>query len=75
MSYYGWAPYVSVAERRAKARKQLEKMKKKGLKVQPVQPPGRKIADSFWGKGWCDHIGMMPRTMSVLRKAWKKSHP
>lgn len=56
MSYYGWAPYVPVAERRAKAQKQLEKMKKKGLKVQPVQLSGRKIADSFWGKGWCDHM-------------------
>lgn len=56
MSYYGFAPYVPVAERRAKALKQLEKMKKKGLKVQPVQLSGRKIADSFWGKGWCDHM-------------------
>lgn len=56
MSFYGYAPYVPVAERRAKAQKQLEKMKKKGLKVQPVQLTGRKIADSFWGKGWCDHM-------------------
>ncbi|MSN26662.1 MAG: hypothetical protein GJV46_12435 [Geobacter sp.] len=56
MSYYGYAPYVPVAVRRAKAQKQLEKMKKKGLKVQPVELPGRKIADSFWGKGWCDHM-------------------
>jgi uncharacterized Zn finger protein len=56
MSYYGWAPYVPVAVRRAKAQKQLEKMKKKGLNVQPVLLSGRKIADSFWGKGWCDHM-------------------
>lgn len=56
MSYHGWAPYVPVAERRAKALKQLEKMRKKGLNVQPVQLSGRKIADSFWGKGWCDHM-------------------
>ena len=56
MSYNGWAPYVPVAVRRAQALKQLEKMKKKGLKVQPVQLTGRKIADSFWGKGWCDHM-------------------
>jgi len=56
MSFYGFAPYVPVAVRRAKAQKQLEKMKKKGLKVQPVQLAGRKIADSFWGKGWCDHM-------------------
>lgn len=57
MSYYGgWAPYVPVAERRAKALKQMEKLKKKGVKVQPVQLSGRKIAGSFWGKGWCEHM-------------------
>jgi uncharacterized Zn finger protein len=56
MSFYGYAPYVPVAKRRAKAQKQLEKMKKKGLNVQPIQLTGRKIADSFWGKGWCDHM-------------------
>lgn len=74
MSYYGWAPYVPVAERRAKALKQLEKMKKKGLKVQPVQLSGRKIADSFWGKGWCDHMesfsdyaNRLPRGRSYVR--------
>ena len=74
MSFYGWAPYVSVAERRAKAQKQLEKMKKKGFKVQPVQLTGRKIADSFWGKGWCDHMesfsdyaNRLPRGRSYVR--------
>ncbi len=74
MSYYGWAPYVTVAERRAKARKQLEKMKKKGLDVQPVQLSGRKIAASFWGKGWCEHMesfsdyaNRLPRGRSYIR--------
>jgi uncharacterized Zn finger protein len=56
MGNYGWAPYVTVAQRRAKARKQMEKLKKKGFIVQPVELSGRKIATSFWGKGWCDHI-------------------
>ncbi len=56
MRYYGWPEYVPVAQRREKALKQIEKMKKKGLKVQPVQLTGRTIATSFWGKGWCDHI-------------------
>jgi uncharacterized Zn finger protein/DNA-binding transcriptional regulator YiaG len=56
MSFNGWAPYVPVAERRAKAQKQLEKMRKKGLSVQPVELNGRTIAVSFWGKGWCDHM-------------------
>lgn len=74
MRYYGWAPYVPVAERRAKALKQLEKMRKKGLKVQPVQLSGRKIAASFWGKGWCDHMesfsdyaNRLPRGRSYVR--------
>lgn len=74
MSYYGWAPYVPVAERRAKAGKQLEKMKKKGLDVQPVELSGRKIAASFWGRGWCDHMesfsdyaNRLPRGRSYVR--------
>ncbi len=56
MRDYGWPEYVPVAQRRAKAQKQLEKMRKKGMNVQPVQLAGRKIAASFWGKGWCDHM-------------------
>jgi uncharacterized Zn finger protein len=54
--YDGWAPYVPVAKRRANAAKKLDKLRKKGLKVQPVEIEGRKIAASFWGKGWCDHM-------------------
>lgn len=74
MSYYGWSPYVTVAERKAKAQKQMEKMKKKGLDVQPVCLSGRKIAESFWGKGWCDHMesfsdyaNRLPRGRSYIR--------
>lgn len=74
MSYYGWAPYVTVAERRAKAQKQMEKLKKKGVKVQPVQLSGRTIAASFWGKGWCNHMesfsdyaNRLPRGRSYVR--------
>lgn len=72
--YYGWAPYVPVAERKAKALKQVEKMKKKGMNVQPVQLAGRTIAASFWGKGWCDHMesfsdyaNRLPRGRSYVR--------
>ena len=56
MSFYYWHPYVSVAERRAKARKQMDKLRKKGKDIQPIELDGRKIASSFWGKGWCDHL-------------------
>ncbi len=74
MNYYEWPSYVTVAERRAKAAKALEKLKKKGLKVQPVDLAGRRIAGSFWGKGWCDHMesfsdyaNRLPRGRSYVR--------
>ena len=51
-----WAPYVPVAEQRARARREMAKLKKKGKHVQPIEIAGRTIARSFWGKGWCDHL-------------------
>lgn len=56
MSFYGWKPYVPVAKRRAKAKRELDRLRKKGVTIQPVEVSGRRIADSFWGKGWCDHM-------------------
>jgi uncharacterized Zn finger protein len=57
MSFWNrYPPYVPVAERRAKAKRQMEKLRKKGKNIQPVEIEGRKIAQSFWGKGWCDHL-------------------
>ena len=52
----GWAPYVPVAERRRRAMKKMDVLRKKGIDIQPVQIDGRTIAKSFWGKGWCDHL-------------------
>lgn len=54
--YYGFAPYVPVAERRAKARREAEKMGKKGKQLSPVVIEGRQIAATFWGKAWCDNV-------------------
>ena len=51
-----WAPYVPVAQQRARARREMDKLKKKGKHVQPVEIEGRTIARSFWGKAWCDHL-------------------
>ena len=51
-----WGRYVSVAERRANAQRELDKLRKKGIVVQPVEISGRTIAKSFWGKGWCEHL-------------------
>ena len=54
--YGGWAPYVSVAERRRRAMKKMAALRKKGVDVQPVEIEGRTIAKSFWGEAWCDHL-------------------
>ena len=56
MSWYGWRPYVPVAVRRARALKKIKKLRNKGLDVQPVEIEGRKIARTFWGAAWCDHL-------------------
>jgi uncharacterized Zn finger protein len=56
MAWYEYPPYVSVAERRRKAEQEIEKRRKKGLRVEPVRVEGRLIAHSFWGKGWCHHL-------------------
>ena len=53
---YYWKPYVPVAKRQARARKHLEKLRRKGIDVQPVEIAGRKIADTFWGEAWCNHL-------------------
>jgi uncharacterized Zn finger protein len=53
---YGWAPYVSVAERRRKALKKMESLRKKGRVISPVSVEGRTIAKSFWGKAWCENL-------------------
>ena len=56
MAFWEWGRYVPVAERRAKVRREMDKLRKKGQDIQPVTLDGRTIARSFWGKGWCDHL-------------------
>ena len=51
-----WRPYVPVHKRRAKALREMKKLRKKGKAVEPVEIDGRTIARSFWGKGWCKHL-------------------
>ena len=55
-NYYGFRPYVSVAERRAKAAREMAKLAKQGKVIQPVRLEGRTIARTFWGKAWCDNL-------------------
>ncbi len=54
--FYGWRPYVPVAERRRQAEREMARLKKKGHPVLPVTIQGRTIARTFWGKSWCDNL-------------------
>jgi uncharacterized Zn finger protein len=56
LSWYFHKPYVSAAQRKAKARREVEKLKKKGQELLPVQVEGLKMGKTFWGKAWCQHI-------------------
>jgi len=74
MSYMAWGPYVSVAQKRRKAEREVAKLKKKGQSIEPVVIEGKKIAASFWGKAWCDNLerysdyeSRLPRGRSYVR--------
>ena len=56
MNYGQWPPYVSVAERRAKAEKAAAKATKSGAGLTPIAPFRGAIAKTFWGKSWCDNL-------------------
>lgn len=69
-----WAPYKSVANRQRDAEKTIVKLQKQGQKVSPVRVEGIKIASSFWGRAWCDHLesfsdyqSRLPRGRSYVR--------
>ncbi|MCP4784593.1 MAG: hypothetical protein GY903_10745 [Fuerstiella sp.] len=54
---YEYREYVPVAQRKAQARKfAAARAKKQKRKTQPVMIEGQKIAKTFWGKAWCDHL-------------------
>ena len=53
---WNYRPYVSAAQRRAKAAKHAHKLTKRGQKLAPVKIDGRVIARTFWGQAWCRHL-------------------
>ena len=53
---WGWRPYVSVAQRKRNAERELQKRKKQGHAPSPVTIEGRTIAKTFWGKSWCENL-------------------
>lgn len=71
---YGFAPYVPVEERQREAARILERLRKKGQVVSPVEVSGRDIATTFWGRAWCgnlesysDFANRLPRGRTYLR--------
>ena len=69
-----WGDYVTVAERQAKAKRQVTALRKKGMQVDPVEVSGTMIARTFWGKSWCRHLesfsdysNRLPRGRSYVR--------
>jgi len=72
--YHEYKPYVSVAQKRAKAAKEMQKLAKNGLKITPVNIAGRKITTTFWGDAWCtnlegysDFVNRLPRGRTYVR--------
>jgi uncharacterized Zn finger protein len=74
MSYFSWRPYVPVAKRQREAERELVKLAKRGMSPSPVKIEGRKIANSFWGRSWCENLerysdfaSRLPRGRSYVR--------
>jgi uncharacterized Zn finger protein len=67
---YDWMPYVSVGERRHKAERAAAKLRDSS----PVILKGTRIAQTFWGKSWCenlekysDYANRLPRGRTYVR--------
>lgn len=77
MGYYGswgWRPYVTVAERKRKAAKKVEQLRKKGKILDPIRLEGRPITKTYWGKSWCENLesysdfaNRLPRGRTYIR--------
>ena len=74
MSYWGYPPYVSVAQKRARAEKKLKQLQKKTPDIKPVILVGNGLARSWWAKTWnknleryADYTNRIGRGRSYLR--------
>jgi uncharacterized Zn finger protein len=54
--YFASQHYVSMAEKRRRAEREVAKLRKRGKAIAPVRIEGRKIAKSFWGQSWCTNL-------------------
>ena len=73
--YDTWGTYVSVEEKRRRARQAVAKLRKSGQTVSPVTIEGRQIATTFWGQAWCDNMeryrdyeSRLPRGRNYVRQ-------
>ncbi len=69
--------YVSVGEKKAKAAKEIEKLKKKNKDIHPVTIEGNKIAKTWWGMAWnknlesyADYSNRIGRGRSYIRNGF-----
>jgi len=53
---YGYPEYVPIAKKRAKAEKELKKLRKKNPDMAPVVIEGNKIAKTWWGVAWTKNL-------------------
>lgn len=55
---WNYRPYVPVAARRSLAAQEILRMEQEGKKIEPLGDLSHrtKIATSFWGRAWCDHL-------------------
>lgn len=74
MSFFGWKPYVPVAERRRNAQRAASQAGKKGSSLSPVTAGRGAITRTFWGKAWCsnlerysDYSNRLPRGRTYVR--------
>lgn len=56
MGYGGYSKYVTAAEKKAKAEKTIQKLKKKNPNIAPIIIEGRTLAKTWWGKAWNDNL-------------------
>ena len=52
MSYGYFQKYITVAEKRAKAKRKIKQLRKKNPDIRPVIFEGQALAKSWWGKAW-----------------------
>ncbi|MGE0173923.1 MAG: hypothetical protein AB7T49_14095 [Oligoflexales bacterium] len=48
--------FVSIKDRKKKAREEIERQREQGKVVNPINARAKTITKSFWGKAWCQNL-------------------